>query len=686
MKVRRDKTSLLCPPNIDGTGRGSRLAQGHGRPRMLEVADVKHRPAETGAGPQRPSAGMIAVCVCLGVVLLVGVVYLPVLTAGFVDRTDRYYVFEVGRVRSMDWHEVASAFQRFHRSSAAGLCYQPLTALSLMLDAYVVESNGDWTSANFYFHLTNLLLHVLNTALLFGLARRLSGSTFWAALGALIFGLHPLQVESVAWVAQRPTLLATLFSLLALICYTRYGTTQRIRWFAAVTFCYAAAILSKPTFVGLPVVFLVLDVWPLRRLTWRPIVEKTPLFLLLIACGVVHYHLQSQVQPIHASSLSGLELMARNITSFAARIAWPVGLSPFYPIDGRTVGTSLSALADVAVGVVLIAAIVAAFRFSRPLFVALAGSVVLVFPGLFNAPFSDQLLGDQYLYAVLVVPVLAWAAWVKTRGNVLRRPWGRCVAMALAAIALVFSVRSNIQTYVWQSGRDLFLHTVSLYPRWSRGYVGLVECSIRNGDLDSALYYAEKAVHAVPDDPSTQFYLGRVLLLHQDGRSIEAIGPLRTALASDPDWIDCLHYLGVALADVGQVEEAIVHLERARDLQPRSAAIRIDLGTAYLKMGRAASARAEFQLAAKEGNDPMANLGLAKAWAVNGNLDYARRHLAVAVALNPRSAVLAARYPELRRLRHEPGFESLIDTSEDVAGVAEIDRPEMPPARSGPGL
>lgn len=319
-----------------------------------------------------------------------------------------------------------------------------------------------------------------------------------------------------------------------------------------------------------------------------------------------------------------------------------------------------------AVLVLLVAGLMGSFVISRPLFAAIAGAVVLVFPALVNAPFADQLLSDQYLYAVLIVPSLAWAAWLKTRGPLLERPWGRCAAMALAAVAVVFSVGSYIQSYVWHSSRDLYLHTIALYPKCTHGYVGLVESFIQEGDLDSALRFAERAVDVAPDDPSTQFYLGRVLLLHRDGRSSEAIGPLRRALASDPDWIDCLHNLGIALTDTGQMAEAIGYLERARDLRPHSPGIRIALGTAYLKVDRPASARGEFQLALKDRNGPMAHLGLAKAWAANEMPEYARRHLAAAIAQDARCAVVAARTPALRRLRHEPGFESLMDDPERI--------------------
>lgn len=624
---------------------------------------MQQEPSNALTRPWRPSSDVTTICVALAVMLIVGVVMSPVVTAGaaFIDRDDQHYVFEVGNIWSMTWQEAGATFGRFHLPSGTGRYYQPFTALSFMLDAYLTT---DWASRAFQFHLTNLLLHVLNVALVFLLVLRLSQSVLWAALCALLFGVHPLQVESVAWVSQRMTLLATLFSLTAVLCYLRYGTTRRFRWFLPVTPLFAAAVLSKPTFLGLPIVLLICDVWPLRRMTWRPVIEKIPLFLILLTCAALHYALQDAVEPISDSAIGGITLIVGNVSSFASRILWPVNLSPFYPVSADPAGLAW----PLGITVLLMVILFGSFWKHRPLFVAVAAAVVLVAPALFNAPRSDHWLGDHYLYAVLIGPMIAWAAWIKTRDGGLDRPWGRCLAVALAAVIAIFAVRSNIQSYLWQSNRALYAHTIRAYPQWAFGYVGLVKSYIEEGDIDSALHYAESAVAVDPDDPATQFYLGRVLLLHRDGRSKEAIRPLRLALASDPDWIDCLYHLGLALVDTGQIAEAIERLERARDLQPREPRVRIALGSAYLLMDRPASARGEFQLALKEQNDPTAHWGLAKAWAAIDQRDYARRHLAAAVAQDSRYAYLAARSPALRRFRNEPGFELLIDGS---AGGAE---------------
>ncbi len=599
---------------------------------------------------------MALLCTGLAVVLLVGAAYFPVLTAEFVDRYDRHYLSEVGQIRRTTWGEAVAALERYHLPPGASPTYQPLTAWSLMLDAALVR---DWTAASFHFHLGNLVLHLLNVLLVMGLARSLSRSLWWAAVAALLFGLHPVQVESVAWIAQRQTLLGTFFALLAIRCHLRFGRTGRWRWYVVVTPLFAAALLSKPVFLGLPVALLALDVWPLRRGGWRPVVEKLPLLFVAVACGCLHEHLRRQVEPLQSGDLHGLVLLGANLGSFARRLVWPVGLSPFYPPRPPAGGIVVGA----AVLLAPLAATVAALRWRRPVFTGLTGLLAAVIPALYYAPLGNQLLGDQYLYPALILPLAAAAAWLGEKGNILRLASGRCAAVAAGGLVLVAGVLANVQTYVWHSGKNLFTHMIALHPHWSRGYVGLVEAFIQEGDLDAALHYARKGVAVAPADPSSQFYLGRVLVLHHDGRSAEAIEPLRQALASNRHWVDCLHNLGIALVDVGRVAEAIGYLEQARDLRPYSAAIRLTLGTAYLLAGRPASARAEFQEALHYENEPMAHFGLAQAWASNGQPELARRHLMVAVGHDPRYAALAARFPELRGLSGRPGFEGLIDES-----------------------
>jgi len=635
------------------------------------------RPRPNPAAP-RLSPGMIATLVCIGVLLVCGAVYAPTLTAGFIAPDDTHYVDDVGRIWRFEKHTVWRLFNTLHHPENTAGYYQPLTALSLMLDAWLTVQTASVQARAFHFHLTNIVLHLACVAVVFILVRRFSGSVLWATLFALLFGLHPAQVPAVAVVAERMTLLGGLFALISLAAYLRYARTRAWRWLHLAALLYLCAVLSKPAYLGLPILFLVLDVWPLRRLTWRPIVEKIPLFILVIALAALQYRVQAHFAPARAAVPGGVDLFATNLLHMLQRLVAPVGLDPFYPYDAAV---TLPVPFELSVVIALLVLLYWALFRWPPFFVALAGVIVLIVPALRQAPYARFILGDAYLYTALVVPLLVVAAWLGRHNDTLRRPHsvagetpalpnhndtlrrapGRVAALALAGVACWFGAQSYERTFAWQSNIALYKHTVDTYPQHIFGYRGLVDAHIADNDLNAALYYAEKAVQLDENDPTALFSLGRVLVLHEDGRAREAITPLRRALQSNPEWIDCLYYLGVALNRAGNAAEAAKYLERARDMRPHSHSIHLALGDAYLDLDRPASARRAFGRAMELRTTSQAHLGLAAAWAANDMPDLARRHLAAALTRDPTSAQRALQSKQLRGFLDEPAFRALVD-------------------------
>lgn len=644
----------------------------------------------------RISSEMAAACASLGVALIAALAFSPVLTAGLVTPEDAD-LLRGARRDARSWRDAAEAFARVETPEGTGGYYRPLTSLSFAIDARLAR---DPVARVFQSHLTNLLLHAINAALLFTLLRLLAllwkgaaatgvddrqevATWLWPALLALGFALHPLQVESVAWLTQRMTLLATFFSLLTMLAYVRYRTTDRVSWLIYASATCAAAVLSKPTFIGLPVFLMVLDLWlpgpPLRR----PLLTRLPLLAILAVTAVIQFMIFKKTPTAASDIAAPLELFCTTMGSFVKRILWPVGLLPMNPFVGW--GTSHFVIwRDLALSALVILLPFWAFVRSRGLFVAVVGGLLWVCPAFLEAPFAEQQLSDQHLYPVLIPGLMVLAGWIGGRRAGFRTPVARCAALAVATMLALLAVTSYSQTFHWQNGRDLHYAIVKKHPHWAPGYIGLIESLLEENELDEAVTYAKKAVEIAPHNPSTQFYLGTALLLQTGGRAAEAITPLRKALASNPQWIECLQNLGVALARCGQFDKAIEYLERARDAQPNSAGIRLGLGNAYLKVRRASSARRELQEALRLKNDSVTHLSLAMAWAANDDPERARRHLEAAVAKDPRMAARAAASEELQRFRDRPGFENLFDAS----GVESELRPteaELPAARSTRG-
>ncbi|MCZ6699098.1 MAG: tetratricopeptide repeat protein [Planctomycetota bacterium] len=604
---------------------------------------------------------MVAICACMSTLVIVGTVLFPVVTADFANRDDSTYVYETAGIWNWSSDAARLAFNRVHYPSDTGGYYQPLVDLSYMLDARLTR---DSRAQAFFFHLDNLGIHLLNVTLVFILVLRLGRSVAWSVLLSLAFGLHPIQVESVAWISQRMTLLGTMFSLAATVCYVRYATDRRVAGLLCALALYAAALLSKTTFLALPVAFLLLDYWPLNRLARPAILEKGPFVLLMLAAIVVRLAVGSQATGGPPAELGWTALVVLNISSFAQRLAWPFALSPLYPIsasDGPGLG-------DFVIVLFAIAAVVLALRGVRPLFVAIAGMAAFVLPAMVHLPFTSRLLGDQYLYPAFIMPILVVAAWMSSRGPSTLP--AKSAAVGLAVLIFAFGAVSHRDTSVWRDGEHFFHRVVETHPRWVPGYAGLVDWHLRRGDHDQALVWARKARAADLDSALGQFCLGTALLPDAE-RNKESIRLLRSALRSRPEWVACLQNLGAALTRDGRPGEAIEYLERARDLSPKSWDIRTGLGYAYLKSDRPADARREFTLARKRSNDPRIQFGLAMAWAENEGTrahEYARRHLEAAVGLDKRLAIHAARNPALRRLASEFGIESLFDTTDGSDG------------------
>ena len=626
----------------------------------------------------RVSDSMRTFLTLLALLLVTGFVLSELLHADLVTDNDRaavllgkdwarHYVQVVQRIDtdvSGSWRKIFDIFvdQQVVRPNGTAGFYQPLVSLSLMADAFMVD---DWQARGFYFHRTNLAIHLFNVGLVFALLRRFGKGWWWPALLTMVFAIHPVQVESVASVAQRMTLLATTWALLGTLCYLRYAATLHSRWMVATMIAYAAILLTRPLFIALPVVFLLLDIWPLQRVGWRPLLEKIPLIGLLAVGHLLVQSIRASAATENHEAYSGVSLLVHSLAALLARLVAPVQLLPHQPVEASVGTWSLGIGFDALVLVGVFLLMVWAYRSrTRGLLVALGGCLLFIVPALLQAPYSASLLSDQYLYAALIVPLMALAVWLQaesTRLSIRRRQWLAVVGVGVVAS---LAVGAYAQTTHWTTERLMALRTRDLYPQRSIGYIKLVEAYIHENDLDAALANARLAAEREDDDPTTEFYLGTLLLLNESGRSADAIEPLKRALASDPDWIECLQNLAVAYARGGQPEAAIDYYERARDLNPQSAAIRLGLGNAYLSVARYASARGEFAEALRVANDPNAHLGLAAAWAGQDIPEFALRHLTAAVAKNPDIVHAAGRSRLLRQYADRPEFADLIDTSQ----------------------
>ncbi|HKW90631.1 MAG TPA: tetratricopeptide repeat protein [Methylomirabilota bacterium] len=479
--------------------------------------------------------------------------------------------------------------------------YMPLTWVSLGLN-YVLGGIDPWG-----YHLTSLLLHATNAALVYAIAKRLmvaarlgAGAdptghpdpgvfTAGAAVAALLFALHPQRVEPVAWISDRGTVLCGTFYLLAVLAYLRACAADhpRWRWWGCVSLvAFAAALLSKGTAMSLPITLLVLDVYPLRR--WRGnrlrvVVEKIPYAVLALAGAGAALAARSQGAELtdyaRYGAASRVGLVGYSLWFYPFKLVWPADLSPLYEVPGHTSILEPRFLASIVAALVVTGGLILLRRRVPGALAAWVHSAAVVAPvsGAFQS--GLQLVADRYSYlAQLGFVVLAgygvvWIAELRDR-DVMRPRVATMVRGVMGLIIVALGLSTWSQSHVWRDPTTLWTWAVDLDPRCASCHNNLGTALLRRArgpeDLREAERQLRQAIALGPDNAEARLNLGTVLLLL--GRHDQAEEVLLAYLRLRPDGVDGAERLAVLYLIDGKTDAALPLLRRARrmgaDVQP----------------------------------------------------------------------------------------------------------------------
>lgn len=545
--------------------------------------------------------------------LLVLGIYFPVRHFDFIGYDDGAYV-------RLNEHVLAGLRVdglRWALTDAEDANWIPLTRISLMADRQFSGARDEITARDVHagpYHWTNVLLHAAATLLLFGLLKRISGASGPSALVAFLFALHPQHVESVAWVSERKDVLSGLFWMLALWSYARYTSRPRIGTYLLTLLLYCLGFLSKPMVVTLPVVFLLLDVWPLKRLSipltaegWKPVRrlvwEKVPFFVLALAMSATTYVVQKQGGAVR--TLADLPLgprLANAVISAALYIGqtvWPTHLAILYPPEVRP-AWQLIAAALLLAGITFLA--LRSIRTRPYLAVGWLWYLVTILPVIGIIQVGYQARADRYTYipTIGLSLMLAWSAadawqrWPKVRPALA----GLGGAACLACMALTWR-----QIPYWEDSRTLFQHSIEVTGPNAIAHTCLAEAWREEEMNDQAIAEYRKALAIGPPPaaaPGILINLGT--LLSFQGRYAEAIGPLTRAVQLKPGDSILRSNLGKLLAKQGHPGEAVTQFEAAIRLKPDDWEAHIWLGDVLSSLGRIDEARTQFS---KGGLPPM---------------------------------------------------------------------------------
>jgi tetratricopeptide (TPR) repeat protein len=616
----------------------------------------------------------LSAVICLALAVGTFVLYLPVRHNGFTNFDDNGYITDNTHVKGgLNWAEVIWAFKSGYAAN-----WHPLTWISHMVDCQLFGLNpADH-------HLMNVLFHTANTLLLFILLNYLTGALWRSAFVAALFAWHPMHVESVAWAAERKDVLSAFFWMLSLLCYARYAknnerqaagsslvTRHLSLFYWLALFFFACGLMSKPMVVTLPCVLLLLDIWPLQRLSQKNLfhllIEKIPFFVMAFVGSLITYLVQKTGGAVSSDPLSfrifnSLWAYERYI----AKLFWPADLAVVYPFQTH----GLASLGIVAAILLLICSVAfSVLSINKPYFFVgwfwFLGTLV---PAIGIVEVGSASMADRYSYlpSIGLFIIVTWGL-----ADVFQSPTGKKIlALAAVVVLALCCILTSIQIRYWHSSITLFSHAQAVTTDNYVADACLGQALDVVGDEKDALFYCKEAVRINPDYPPGQFFLGTVLwkegdtkdaftcldaavraapgdtgfqynigkFLLEHGSPDLAIARFNAVLAdkNSPNLAEAHNALGKTFLKQGKLKEAADELSQAVKVDPGNSQFHYDLGTVLLQISQPTPAMAEFEEAIRLRPDfTLAEENLAVALADQGKLDEAITHFSKVTDLQP---------------------------------------------------
>lgn len=552
---------------------------------------------------QGAKARVTDLLVCLGLVVVTWAVFGQTLAHDFVNFDDHVYVYENPLIiRGLSTEGIIDAFTHTHARN-----WHPLTTVSHMLDCQLYGLNAGGH------HFTNVILHTISVLLLFLVLRQMTGGLWQSAFVAVLFAIHPLHVESVAWIAERKDVLSAVFFMLTLGAYARYARRPSAPRYLVVALLFAFGLMSKPMLVTLPFVLLLLDYWPLGRIGAQKskvkrqlptlITEKIPLLVLSVFSCIATVFAQRQ----GPSAIDQLPFRWRLENAFMTYVAyiwqmvWPAQLAVFYPHPNNRLS-----LVEVTVAVALLVAVsllAIYLRRRKPYLVTgwfwYLGMLVPVI-GLVQV--GEQAHADRYTY-LPQIGLYIMIAW--TVGDLLLESTRirRVLANLIAAIIIMsLCVRAFGQTSYWKNSETLWNHTLAVTSDNDVAHNNLGFLFLRRGELDPAISEFQTALETRSRNTQSHYSLGAALIQSNLGNALarkqlwdQALEHLEEAVRLRPDYADAYFNLGTVLFQQGRIDQAILQWRKALAIRPQDAEAHTNVASALRKQGNVKEAISEYE-------------------------------------------------------------------------------------------
>ena len=586
-----------------------------------------HRTNSHSIALPKTSRHWLTVCVCVFLAVLTWIVFGQTLRHDFVNYDDPRYVYQNTRITNgLDLAGIAWAFTHIHAEN-----WHPVTTISHMLDCqlYGLKAGGH--------HFTNVLLHTVAVVLLFLVLQQMTGAIWRSAFVAALFAIHPLHVESVAWVAERKDVLSGVFFTLTLLAYVHYARAPSIWRYVTVALMFALGLMSKPMLVTLPFVLLLLDYWPLKRIRTeesragrqllRLFAEKVPLMALSAVSSTATYLAQRGA----LGWTEQLPILARINNAFVTYVIyvrqmfWPAKLAVFYPhpenrLPQWEIGLAVALLACITTTALVL-------RKVAPYLITgwfwYLGMLVPVI-GLVQVGWQGH--ADRYTYLPQVGLYIAgtWAIADLTAS------FRRRILLGAAALLIIgaLSWTAWIQTSYWRDSEMLFTHALAVTGKNDVAENNLGIVFLQRGELDKAIARLQAAIDLRPENGPAHNNLAKAFL--QKGQLAEAMIHYRKFLEIEPQNVEARNILGTALIQQGHVREAVEQWQDALAIEPENGNAASNLAWVFatspedsIRNGARAVELAERALHLSGGKIPMIFRTLGAAYAENGRFSQA---------------------------------------------------------------
>ncbi|MGD1071647.1 MAG: tetratricopeptide repeat protein [Bryobacteraceae bacterium] len=615
-----------------------------GPARGSSAVSPQSKPSDTSISLVKSLAYGPALWVSLALTVVSVFIYASVRNHHFVAWDDPEYLSENPLVTAgLTWDGIRWAFTTGHMGN-----WHPLTWLSYMLG---VQLFG--TAAGPHL-VINLVFHILNALLLFGLLHKMTGALWRSAFVAALFATHPLHVESVAWVSERKDVLSTFFELLALWAYLEYTRRPGTFRYLTVLSMFILALMAKPMAVTLPLLLLLLDYWPLGRLAHEAgtqgqanitssrqqhsapwlIREKLPLFAVALIFSVVALLAQQRAGAVAVLAKVPLNLRLGNAlvtyVAYIGKMLWPANLAalyPLYPLQPLVVAGSALTLATLSLFVIRQAA-------RHPwLPLGWLWYLITLLPVIGLVQVGSQSMADRYTYVPLIGLFIA-LTWEITdlAGSLPYRT--ALLGTAAGILILACTIAAHAQVQYWEEDMTLWSHALEAHVDSDTAQRLLANALVRQGRRQEAMAHYAEALRQNPDN--AEAHTGFGLALSDEGKYSEAITHYSEALRLKPDLFEAHNDFAGALASQGRVEEAISQYYEALRIKPYVADAHNNLGVALARQGNVGEATSQFLEALRlQPGNPDAHNNLGILLANQGRIDEAIAHFQTALQLKP---------------------------------------------------